>query len=266
LGYKTFYCNNCKRGFNERTGSPFNRRQVPTDIIFEVVLWRLRFKLSLGDLCEMYSVKGFYFTRETVRHWEEQYAPLITDELKVERKGKTSLRWKVDETLLKVKKKFYYLYRAIDSQGHLVDTKLSEVRDSKSTTAFFEQAVETTGQIPEQITSDKEVTYPGAIEKGLGRKVEHRTDRYRNNRLEQDHRGIKGRYKSMKGFKNPVSAERFCQDFDEQRNYFHFRRWHKDRWKAGWQRADFKSKFYRLKNKFINRKLVWIQSILPLQI
>jgi transposase-like protein len=66
-GYRTFFCNYCRRGFNERTNSPFNRRQVTTEIIFEVVLWRLRYKLSLRDLAEMYLIKGFYFTRETIR-------------------------------------------------------------------------------------------------------------------------------------------------------------------------------------------------------
>jgi len=212
----------------------------------------------------MYLIKGFYFTRETIREWEAEYAPLLTDELKIERKGQTTLRWKVDETLIKVKKKFYYLYRAIDNQGKLVDVKLSEVRNSVSTTAFFEQAIETTGQKPEQVTTDKEVSYPGAIEKVLGKKVEHRTGRWRNNRLEQDHRGLKGRYKPMRGFKNPENAERFCKAYDEQRNFFSFRRRHKDKRKEIWKRADFKSKFYGLKKKFINRELVWKQSVLTI--
>jgi len=263
-GYRTFFCNNCKRGFNERTNSPFNKCQVNTEIIFEVVLWRLRFKLSLRDLAEMYSIKGFYFTRQSVRDWVEKYAPLITDELKLQRKGQATLRWKADETLVKVKKKFYYLYRAIDSHGKLVDVKFAETRDSKNTAAFFEQAVETVGHKPEQVTTDKEASYPGAIEKVLGRKVEHRTGKYRNNRLEQDNRGLKGRYKSMRSFKNPVSAERFCQAFDEQRSYFSFRRWHKDRPSEGYKRANFKSKFYELKSKFTQKKLIWTQSVMPL--
>ena len=71
-----------------------------------MVLWRLRYKLSLGDLAEMYLRKSFYFTRETVREWKVEYAPLLTDELKIERKGLNMLRWKTDETLVKVKKKF----------------------------------------------------------------------------------------------------------------------------------------------------------------
>ena len=138
-GYKTYYCQNCKRGFNERTGTPFNRSRVPTPIIFKVVLWRLRYKLSLTDLAEMFGVEvdGFYFTRETIRLWQEKYAPIITDELKLEQKGKATKRWKADETLIRVKQKYYYLYRAIDSAGKLVDVKLSEVRNSESTAAFL---------------------------------------------------------------------------------------------------------------------------------
>lgn len=140
-------------------------------------------------------MKGYNFTRETIRQWEAEYAPLLADELKTERRGKASLRWKADETLVKIKNKFYYLYRAIDHKGQLVDVKLSEVRNSESTNAFFEQAVEAVGHKPKQVPTDKDATYPGATLKVLGKKVEHRTGQFRNNRLEQDHRGVKGRYK-----------------------------------------------------------------------
>jgi transposase-like protein len=244
------------------TTTPFNRSQVQTTTIFKAVLWRLRYKLSLTDLAEMFSVEfeRFYFTRETIRRWQEKFAPLITDELKSGRKGLADMRWKIDETLKKVDQKFHYLYRAIDSTGKLVDTKLSPVRTSESTTAFLKQAVLTVGHKPEQVTTDKETSYPGAIKKVLGRKVKHRTGQYRNNRLEQDHRGIKSRYKSMASFKKFESAEIFCQVFDEQRQFFRFRRWHKDRRSNGGKRADFKAKFYQLKNKFLARKLVWNQS------
>lgn len=191
-----------------------------------------------------------------------EICPLITAELKSERRGQANKRWKIDETLLKVKQKFHYLYRAIDSDGKLLETKLSAVRTIHSTSTFLEQAVETVGHPPEQLTTDKEATYPSATLKVLGKQVEHRTGKWRNNRLEQDHRGIKGRYKSMLEFKNPVSAERFCQAYDEQREFFKFRRWHNDRRSAGYKRADFKRKFFRLKHKFMNVKLVWKQAVM----
>lgn len=65
-GYKTLFCKNCKRIFNERTGTPFNNSRVQTAIFFKVVLWRLRYKLSLTDLAEIFSaeVNGFYFVEQ----------------------------------------------------------------------------------------------------------------------------------------------------------------------------------------------------------
>src|SRR5947199_8512309 len=100
LGYKVFHCTACQRTFNERTGTPFNHLQFPTDIVLLVVLWRLRYKLSLRDLAEMSLVRGFVFTHETVRDWERRFAPLITKHLRTRRKGKAGRSWYVDETYL----------------------------------------------------------------------------------------------------------------------------------------------------------------------
>ena len=72
---------------------------------------------------------------------------------------------------------------------------------------------------PARVTTDGHDGYPRAIRTELGRRVRHRCSRYLNNRLEQDHRGIKGRYRSMRGFKCPRSAARFCQAYDELRNF-----------------------------------------------
>src|ERR1043165_946399 len=72
LGYLTFRCSTCTRKFNERTGTVYNHLQFPTDVVMLVVLWRLQYKLSLRDLAEMFLVRGFEFTHETVRDWEAQ--------------------------------------------------------------------------------------------------------------------------------------------------------------------------------------------------
>ena len=79
LGYKMLRCSKCKRKFNERSGTVYNYLQFPTDIVLLVVLWRLRYKLSLRDLAEMFLERGFEFTHEAVRNWEEGFAPLITE-------------------------------------------------------------------------------------------------------------------------------------------------------------------------------------------
>jgi hypothetical protein len=87
LCYRAFRCSGCKRLFNERTGTPFNSLEYPTDIVLLVVLWRLRYKWSLRDLTEMFLERGFEFTHEAVRDWEARFAPLIADQLRSKRRG-----------------------------------------------------------------------------------------------------------------------------------------------------------------------------------
>ena len=77
LGYAVFRCPDCRRKCNERTGTPFNYLEFPTDIVFEIVLCRLLYKLSLRDLAQMFLLRGFEFTHEAVREWEERFAPLL---------------------------------------------------------------------------------------------------------------------------------------------------------------------------------------------
>ena len=223
-GYRRYRCSACKRGFNERTGTIFNRLQYPTDVVCLVVLWRLRYKLSLRDLAEMFLDRGLEFCHDAVHEWERKLADVLAEGLRAKRRGKAGISWYVDETYLKVKGRWCCLYRAIDRDGRLIDIRLSETRDMAAAKAFFASALATVGSVPDRVTTDGHDSYPKAISDELGRKVKHRTSRYLNNRLEQDHRGIKGRYRSMRGFKSFVCAGRFCRAHDELRNAYRARR------------------------------------------
>jgi transposase-like protein len=97
---------------------------------------------------------------------------------------------------------------------------LSEHRDMAAAKAFFRSAKSVTGILPDQVTTDGHGSYPRAIRSTLGKQVVHRNNAFRNNGLEQDHRGIKGRIRCMRGFKSLTSAERFCRSHDELRNHF----------------------------------------------
>ena len=99
----------------------------------------------------------------------------------------------------------------------------SEHRDMAAAKAFFRSAKMVTGVIPDRVTTDGHDSYPRAIRTELGQGVRHQTNAYLNNRLEQDHRGIKGRYRPMRGFKCPRSAARFCPGHDERRNFLRSR-------------------------------------------
>jgi putative transposase len=213
-------CRDCRRRFNERSATVFNHLQYPTDIVLLVVLWRIRYKLSLRDLVEMFMVRGYAFTHETVRDWETRFAPLLSAKLKAERRGQAGRSWYVDETYVKVQGRWQYLYRAIDRDGNLIDARLSDTRDLEAAKRFFEQALDTVGHTPERVTTDQHAAYPQSIPTVFGFRVLHRTQQYLNNRIEQDHRGVKQRYYPMRGFGSAAGASRFCTAFEEVRQYF----------------------------------------------
>jgi putative transposase len=116
------------------------------------------------------------------------------------------------------------VYRAIDQDGNVVASMVSEKRNREAAQRCFQQAVDVVGHTPEQVTTDGHTSYPRAIRETMGSTVEHRTNTYLNNRLEQDHRGIKQRYYPMCGFGTVEAAARFCGAFDEWRTYLRPRR------------------------------------------
>jgi hypothetical protein len=88
-----------------------------------------------------------------------------------------------------------------DRDGNLIDTMLSATRDMRAAQRFFRSARSVAGFVPDRVTTDGHNSYPRAIRSTLGHNVRHRTSVSLNNRLEQDHRGIKGRIRCMRGFK-----------------------------------------------------------------
>ena len=182
-GFRRFRCRDCGRRYNERTGTVLNRVQVPTDIMFLVVFWRLRYKLSLRDLAEMFLIRGIVFTHEAVRDWEAKLAPLLAEGLRKRRAGKAGRCWHVDETYVKVAGEWCYLYRAIDRDGNLIDVYLSETRDMAAAKAFLRSAKSVTQVEPEQVTTDGHTSYPKAIADELGTDVDHRTSHTLSGRL-----------------------------------------------------------------------------------
>ena len=101
-GYRRFRCRDCGKRFDERSGGLLNRAQYPSDVIALVVLWRLRYRLTLRDLAEMFLQRGIAFSHEAVRGWEAKLAPVLAAELRRRRRGRGGTRGRhrhVDETL-----------------------------------------------------------------------------------------------------------------------------------------------------------------------
>ena len=220
LGYEQYRCRCCNRQYNERTGTLLNFIEYPTEVVMIAVNYYYRFKVSLDDVVELMAMRGFYLSHQTVHNWVQTFGVDLGLKLRKRRHGKSGKKWHVDATYLRIEGRWCYLYRAIDKAGNLVDVYLSDVRDQAAAEVFFEQAIETSGVIPDQITTDKESALYPAIENVFGEQTTHRDSKYKNNKIEQNHRGIKSRYKVMKGFKNIFSAVVFCTAFEEIQQLF----------------------------------------------
>ena len=105
-----------------------------------MVFWRLRYKLSLRDLSEMFLIRGIEFSYEAVRDWQAKLTSALIDDLRRRRLGRSGKSWYIDETYIKVNGRWCYLYRAIDRWCVLVDVRLSEKRDMTAAKAFFRSA------------------------------------------------------------------------------------------------------------------------------
>jgi putative transposase len=180
-GYLRFRCRACGRGFNERSSGLLNGAQYPSDVIALVVLWRLRYRLTLRDLTELFLLRGIVSSHEAVRDWEAKLAPALANEVRQRQRqrrrgtgGAGRRCWHVDETYLKVRGRWCYLYRATDRDGDLVDTMLSEHRDMAAAEAFFRSAKSATGIVPDTVTTDGHGSYSRAVRSTLGKRVAHR--------------------------------------------------------------------------------------------
>ncbi len=187
LGCRTFYRRDCDRRFNERSGTPFNGLQFPNDIALMAVLWRLRYKLEFHDVdvAELLLQRGFEVSYETIRVWEFRFAPLVNTNLRTKRRRTAGHSWYLDETYIKVSGRWRYLYKAIDREGNLLASMLREHRGKHATRRFLRRLIDSAGQKPLRMTTDKDPACTMAFRWIVGRKVLHRHNRDLNNRIEQ---------------------------------------------------------------------------------
>ncbi|HGE5782755.1 TPA: IS6 family transposase [Bacillus pseudomycoides] len=185
----------------------FKWKHYHHDIILQTVRWYLRYNLSFRDLVEMMEERGLSVAHTTIMRWVHQYCPELDKRIRRHLK-QTNDSWRVDETYIKVKSQWMYLYRAVDSKGNTIDFYLSKARNHKAAKRFFKKALQSFHvSQPRVITIDKNPAYPVAIEELKNEKkmpvgIQIRRVKYLNNIVEQDHRFIKKRVRSMLGFKS----------------------------------------------------------------
>jgi putative transposase len=182
----------------------FKRRHFDQEIIILCVRWYITDKRSYRDLQALMAERGISVAHTTILRWVQRYVPEF--EKHWQRYAQPVGRsWRVEETYIKIKGKWAYLYRSVDREGHTVDLLLSERRDIAAAKCFFAQTIKKRG-IPQKITLDGYAASHVAVselqEEGiLPAKLLVRTNRYLNNLIEQDHRRVKQRVRSMLGFK-----------------------------------------------------------------
>jgi putative transposase len=194
----------------------FKGRHFDRSVILLCVRWYLAYNLSLRNLEEMMAERGISVDHATVHRWTVHYAPLLLEQFN-RRKRPVTGKWHVDETYIKVRGQWRYLYRAVDSNGDTVEFWFSERRNLTAAKRFLRKALKRHGR-PERIVIDGSQTNREAIvscdtadrlQDQSGRKlmpIRIRQSAYLNNRIEQDHRAIKRRIRPMLGFKSTASA------------------------------------------------------------
>jgi transposase-like protein len=194
----------------------FKGRHFDRSVILLCVRWYLTYGLSLRNLEEMMAERGVTLDHATIHRWTMRYTPLLLEQFN-RRKRAVSRRWHVDETYIKVRGRWMYLYRAIDSNGDTVEFWFSEQCNLAAAKRFLRKALKRHGR-PERIVIDgrqtnREATLScdtlGRLQDRSRRRVKPirvRQCRYLNDRIEQDHRAIKRWIRPMLGFQSVVTA------------------------------------------------------------
>jgi IS6 family transposase len=197
----------------------FKWRQFEPEVILLAVGWYLRFSLSYRDVEELLQERGISVDHVTLWRWVQRYAPELEKRLRKRLKN-TNDSWRVDETYVRVKGQWRYLYRAVDSSGATLDFLLSAKQDAEAAKRFLTKALGRENHpAPRVVHTDGHAAYPPAVaqlkeEGALAENCRHRVGRYLNNVVEQDHRAIKRRVKASQHFRSFWGAWRTLAGYE----------------------------------------------------
>lgn len=197
----------------------YSRHRFPCEIISYCVWLYYTFPLSYRDIEKMMLYRGIEVTYETIREWCQKFGQQYANQLHRKRPYLTD-KWHLDEVVVTIKKQQYYLWRAVDSEGNVLDVLLQRHRDTKAAHRFFRKLLKQQGFVPRVIVTDKLKSYEAA-KKQVMKNVEHRAHKGLNNRAENSHQPTRTRERRMRRFKSPGQAQRFLSAFGPIRDHFH---------------------------------------------
>jgi putative transposase len=197
----------------------FARHQFPPAIIRHTVWLYIRFTLSYRDVEELLAERGLDVSYETVRRWVLKFGPLFARELRRRRSRPTS-QWHLDEMAVMIGGKPFWLWRAVDSEGEVLDLLVQRRRNTTAAIKLMRKLLKKQGFAPEMLVTDKLRSYGNrnsafpSVMKGLRG----------NNRAENSHQPVRRRESKMQRFKSPGSAQRFLSLHAAVHNIFNTQR------------------------------------------
>jgi putative transposase len=197
----------------------YKRHRFPTEIISYRVWLYYTFPLSFRDIEKMMLYRGIIVTYEAIRKWCLKFAQAYANQLR-RRRPKPADKWHLDEVVIKIKGKQYYLWRAVDKNGQVIDILMQSRRDERAAEKFFRKLLKPVGLAPRVLITDKLKSY-GAAKKKILKGIDHRQHRGLNNRAENSHRPTGVRERRMGRFKSSGQAQRFLSSFEPIRGHFH---------------------------------------------
>jgi transposase-like protein len=187
--------------------SPYRGFRFPPAIIQHAIWLYLRFTLSLRDVEELLAERGIVVTYETVRVWVARFGPLIARRLR-RRRGPSSGIWHLDEMFVRIAGRQMYLWRAVDSEGEIMDMLVQSRRDKHAALRLIRKLLKNQSMAPTELVTDRLRAYSAAARE-LGLSAEHIQGKRKNNRAEGSHVPIRLREQKMQGFRSPGAAQRF---------------------------------------------------------
>ncbi|MGF1873642.1 IS6 family transposase [Photobacterium indicum] len=193
----------------------FSNKQFPSATILMAVRWYVAYKLSYRDIEELLAERWVQVDHATIHRWVLEYAPQLEAAFRNGKKRAVSGSWRMDETYIKVKGRWFYLYRAVDKFGDTIDFMLTEKRDEAAARSFFNKAIGQHG-LPEKVVIDKSGSNAAALDTLnwqiwfagiIGGFIEVLQVKYLNNIVEQSHRAVKWKMQTALGFKSIEGAE-----------------------------------------------------------
>jgi transposase-like protein len=200
----------------------FARHQLPPAIITHAVWLYVRFTLSLRDVEDLLAERGLDVSYETVRRWVVKFGPMFARELRRRRQRPTS-QWHLDEMAVMFGGKQFWLWRAVDDEGEVLDLLVQRRRDKRAAAKLMRKLLKKQGFAPKVLVTDKLRSYAAAkLEIGLS--ARHEQGLRKNNRAENSHLPVRRREHKMQRFKSPGSAQRILSTHAAVHNNFNVQR------------------------------------------